>query len=153
MTEDYSENLLKTFDLWHLFLHPKQFPYVGRCYAVARRGFKDEIDMRLRQMPEAKKVTDMSSRETIELFDIIVPEWDEAVKALFGHDWPNVAILGNEWPHLHAHLIPRYNTPRNFQGMEFVDPNPKGNYAPYPKKELPAETLIAIRDAMKGKLN
>ena len=131
---------IKTYSLWDLYLHKNQFPYVGRCYAAAKRE-------------NAAKITDMTPEEGAELFNIIIPEWDKSISALFQHDWPNVAILGNDWPHLHAHLIPRYSTPRTVQGIEFVDPNPKGNYSPYPKKELPLELLLQIRDSINKNLH
>ena len=95
---DYEKLKVKEYNLWDLFLHEQQHPYIGRCYVWARRG-------------EAKKVTDMTLAEGAELFQTIIPSWDNAIKNLFNHDWPNVAIFGNEAPlHLHAHLIPRYNT-------------------------------------------
>ncbi len=122
-----------------LFLHTNQFLYLGRCYAWALRE-------------EAKRITDMNELERNELFGKVIPEWESAVKELFNHDWSNVASLGNTSPHLHWHLIPRFNSPRKLNDIEFVAPNPKGNYAPYPKKELPLEMLLKIRDDFKEKL-
>ena len=130
---DFEQFKIKLYDHWILYLHQHQFPYIGRCYAWARRE-------------DAAKVTDLSSIEAKELFEIIIPQWDQGVRKLFRHDWPNVSILGNEAPHLHAHLIPRYHSLRQFYGLEFVDSNPKGNYAPYLKKEIPLETLLQIKN-------
>jgi hypothetical protein len=45
-----------------------------------------------------------------------------------------------------------WGTPRTFHGIEFVDPNPKGNYAPYPKKDIRLDTLLRIRDDIRAKL-
>src|SRR3989338_6001240 len=123
---------IKTYDLWDLFLHEQQFPYLGRCYAWARRE-------------DAQKVTDMSPRETSELFEKVIPAWNTAIEKLFQHDWPNVSCLGNTSPHLHWHLIRRYHSPRVFRNISFVDPNPTGNYAPYPKQELDVEILQEIK--------
>ncbi len=139
MSQDYSHLKIKSYDLWDLFLHEKQFPYIGRCYAWAIRD-------------GAVKVTDMNAPERGELFSKIIPAWNNAVAELFKHDWPNVAILGNEAPHLHAHLIPRYRSPRNFYGIEFIDPNPKGNYSPYPKKKIDLEILLQIKEEMQAQL-
>ncbi len=128
----YEKFKIKTYDFWGLYLHENQFPYLGRCYAWALR-------------PDANDVMTMSEPERDELFDIVIPKWDDAIKQLFNHDKVNVAFLGNTTPHLHAHLIPRYETPREFSGVTFTDPNPSGNYAPYPKRELPPETLMTIK--------
>ncbi len=136
---DYDQFKIKEYDLWDLFLHVNQYPYLGRCYAWAKRE-------------DADKITDINSGELVELFGDIIPAWDRAVYQLFQHDRPNLAILGNEAPHLHAHLIPRYNTPKEFQGITFTDPNPKGNYAPYPKQKIELDILLQIRDAVKGKI-
>lgn len=90
----------------------------------------------------------MNVAEHEELFGVMLPAWNLAEKKLFQHDLPNFAIFANTARHLHAHFIPRFNTPRVFAGMEFVDPNPKGNYAPYPKKELPVEVFADILENM-----
>jgi len=136
---DYEQLKIKKFEQWDLYLHKNQFPYIGRCYAWAIR-------------PEADKVSDMNTHEREELFTIVIPSWEKAIKEIYGEIRPNIAILGNETPHLHAHLIPRFQTPRQFHGIEFTDPNPKGNYAPYPKKDIPLEILLRIRDEIRAKI-
>lgn len=133
---DFEKFKIVGYSHWDLYLHQNQYPYVGRCYAAAKRK-------------DADLVTDMYSDEAVELFRTVIPYWDNAVRQLFQRDRPNVAILGNDWNHLHAHLIPRYNSPRVVRGFEFVDPNPRGNYAPYEKRELPLEFLLAIRDDLR----
>ena len=133
---DYDKFKIKIYNNWDLYLHEQQYPYIGRYYAWAQRD-------------DAAKVTDMTARERDELFDVVIPAWNNAVAKLFKHDWPNVACLGNTAPHLHWHLIPRYNSPRIINGIEFTDPNPTGNYAPYPKKTLPLELILEIKKDMK----
>ncbi|MBN2052476.1 hypothetical protein JW756_03155 [Candidatus Woesearchaeota archaeon] len=135
----YEQFKIKNFDRWGLYLHEKQFPYIGRCYAWAIR-------------PEADKVSDMNLDEREELFSTIIPLWEKVISEIYGEIRPNIAIFGNETPHLHAHLIPRFYSPRKFYGIEFIDPNPTGNYAPYPKKNIPLEVLLKIRDDIKAKI-
>ncbi len=132
---DYEQFKIKEFDLWDLYLHQNQFPYVGRCYAWARR---EEADM----------ISDMNLNERQELFDIIIPSWENAIKILYGNFRTNIAILGNETPHLHAHLVPRQIN-KTVYGVEFNDPNPKGNYSPYEKRDIPLDIIIKIRDDMR----
>lgn len=133
MSEEFERFKLKSYKFWDLYLDKAQFPYLGRCYAAAKR-------------PEADVIGDMTKDERDELFNSVFPEWESVVKALFSLDRPNLAILGNTWNHLHVHLIPRYNSKRIFEGIEFIDPNPKGNYAPYPKRDLDEKVLLKIRD-------
>src|SRR3989344_2963560 len=118
MNLNYDQFSIKKFSNWELFLHKNQFPYIGRCYAWALRE-------------DARKITDITKEETEELFRFIIPSWDKVIGQLYQHTWPNVAILGNEAPHLHAHLIPRYNESVTVHEITFTDPNPKGNYSPY----------------------
>ena len=130
---DYEQFKIKRFDLWDLYLHKNQFPYIGRCYASAIRE-------------DADLVTKMQTAEAEELFSIVVPKWHEAISKLFGKSRPNIAIFGNEWPHLHAHLIPRFFGTKTFYGIDFIDPNPKGNYSPYPKREISLDILLNIKE-------
>lgn len=124
---------LKWYEHWVLYLHPNQYPYLGRCYATAIR---DEADL----------VTDMTIEESTELFQVVIPEWNLALHAVIGVEFrPNVAILGNEWPHLHAHLIPRYYLTVTLSGVEFSDPNPGKSYSPYPKKSIPKIILLEMK--------
>ncbi|MEK6809884.1 MAG: hypothetical protein AABY40_04365 [Nanoarchaeota archaeon] len=136
---DHNQFKIREYDFWDLFLQINQFPYIGRCYAWAKRENSD-------------KVTDIKSGELLELFGDILPAWNKAVYELFSHDRPNLAILGNTAPRLHAHLIPHYNTPREFYGITFTDPNPTGNYAPYPKQKIELDILFKIKDSIKEKL-
>lgn len=133
---DYEIFKIRSYNTWDLYLHKEQFPYIGRCYAAAKN-------------PDAQNVMDISTWETEELFIDVVPDWFTAVKTLYQADWPNVAFLGNDWRHLHAHLIPRYFESRKFHEIEFVDPKPTKNYAPYEKKELSLELLLKIRDQIR----
>ena len=136
---DYEQFKIKRFNLWELYLHKNQFPYLGRCYATAIRE-------------DADLVTEMETAESKELFSIVVPEWHKAVSKLFGKSRPNVAILGNEWHHLHAHLIPRFSETKSFYGTDFIDPNPQGNYSPYPKREISLEVLLRIKEDIKREI-
>ena len=139
MPTEFSQFSIKKFEHWELFLHKNQYPYIGRCYAWALRE-------------DAQKITDITREESQELLELIIPRWDKAIQELYQHTWPNVAILGNDAPHLHAHLIPRYNQPVIVHGVTFTDPNPKGNYSPYPKQELSLDFLLRIKDEISEKI-
>ena len=136
---DYEVYLIKEFIHWKLYLHIDQYPFLGRCYAWATR-------------PEADVITDMLASEREDLFHSVIPEWDRVIKKLYNHNRPNLSILGNESPHLHAHFITRYWNPVTFYDIEFVDPNPKGDYAPYEEREIEENILFEIRDTIKEEL-
>ncbi|PIN69128.1 hypothetical protein COV93_06790 [Candidatus Woesearchaeota archaeon CG11_big_fil_rev_8_21_14_0_20_43_8] len=132
----YEHLLIKDYEKWGLYIHKEQYPYLGRCVAWAKR-------------PDAERIIDMDPVERDELFGLIIPAWDSAIKRLYNHDWPNVACLGNTVRHLHWHLIPRYHSVRNFHGIDFIDPRPDANYAPYEKKDLGHDIIIGIKDEIK----
>ena len=44
-----------------------------------------------------------------------------ALDSLFAPDHYNYVFLMNLTPHLHAHIIPRYGSPREFAGETFID--------------------------------
>ena len=133
------EPVLKGYEHWDLLLAHQCYPYIGRCKAWAKRE-------------EADHLTDMSKAERDELFDVILPEYKRAVTELFNPYRINLAIFGNTVRHLHAHFIPRYEEEKEFYGITFVDPNPYGNYAPYPKKQLERDVILKIAEDIKSSL-
>ncbi len=133
--------VIEDFEFWRLYLHPRQYPYIGRCYAASLRE-------------DAKSVVDMNGAERGELYEVVLPVWGRAVEKMFGHNSQNadVACFANEWPHLHWHLIPRFDEVVSYGGCQFRDENFGANYSPYPKKELPLELILRLvadmRDAI-----
>jgi len=136
----FKEYHIKEYKTWDLFLYKEQHPYIGRCYAWAKRA-------------DANAVTDMSIKERNELFDEVIPEWEHATLALFELDKINLLMAGNTTQHLHAHLIPRYSNPRKVGGVLFEDKNPNGNYAPYEKRDIGDGLRFKIKDAIKSAIN
>lgn len=103
---DFSKYLVKDYIYWHLSVHPNQ-GYLGRCVIWCKR--QDALDL-----------ADITDEEQRELFTIL-QALREATKKVFQADWFNYAFLGNETRHLHGHFVPRYSSPRQFNGREFID--------------------------------
>ena len=80
-TDPYAKLKLMDFKHWSLYLSEKQYPYIGRCVAAAKRQ-------------DANFITDGTTEEYIELHDTVIPLWSNAAKKAFGMDRPNMAILG-----------------------------------------------------------
>lgn len=139
MSQEYEKYKIKSYNYWDLYLHEHQNPYVGRCYAWAKR-------------PAANLVGDMTTDERDELFDFIIPQWEKAANNLFKMDRPNVSCLGNEAPHLHWHLIPRYHSPREVEGHTFFDPRPNANWSPYDKFKMDEEFLMKMKSKIKSEI-
>ena len=132
--------LIARFTHWELSLCADVSPYLGRCVAWARRA-------------DADRFTDVTAEELEEL-RTVVAVWYEALNnwlAAEGRDRPyreNLSILGNSVPHLHAHLIPRYERPVEAFGVTFTDPRPHHHYKPYERTLVPDEVIEKIRDAL-----
>lgn len=132
------KTILAESEHWLLMLHLEQHPYVGRAMAWARRE-------------DARSYLEMTDDETLELKNIIVPSWWDGMQAWRrSHEQPeaileNVAFFANTLEHLHAQLIPRSDQPVLIHGLEYVDPRPNANYAPYEKRPLSDEFFEVYR--------
>lgn len=136
---DFESLKIKRYEHWDLYLHLNQNPNIGRCYASAiNEG--------------SNIVTEMTNFEMNELFGKVIPEWNDCVVDLYQSTRPNVLCLGNEWNHLHWHLIPRYDSKRYFHDMEFLDPLPKGNPGKYVHKTIDKEIMEKIKQEIKDYL-
>ncbi len=133
--------LIASFEHWDLFLAQDAAPYLGRCVAWAKR-------------PDAERFIHMTNAEGEEL-RALVALWFEALSRwLESKSQPlpyreNIAILGNSEPHLHAHLVPRYEEPACVFGITFRDPRPHQHYRPYQRVELPAGVKERIARALR----
>ncbi len=67
-------------------------------------------------------VADLSSGEWAEL-RAGIGRATNALTTLYQPDQFNYAFLMNVDAQVHLHIIPRYQTPRTWHGLEFVDPN------------------------------
>ena len=104
--KDYSKFLVKEYTHWLVNVHENQ-SYLGRCVVWCKRA--DALDL-----------ADTTEAEQKELITIL-GELREATKRAFQTDWFNYAFLGNETRHLHGHFVPRYSSPKTFEGITFDD--------------------------------
>jgi len=69
---------------------------------------------------DALDLPNATKEEQEELF-LILKQLRVAVIKVFQPDWFNYSFLGNETCHIHAHFVPCYATPRNFEDIMFTD--------------------------------
>jgi diadenosine tetraphosphate (Ap4A) HIT family hydrolase len=135
---EYEQFRIKNYEHFAVFLHKNQY-YLGRCYIYLHRS--NILDLH-----------DMLPAEQKEFFHV-GHDLKHALKRAFDPDKFNDASLGNEHEHLHIHIIPRYRSPRNFDGVKFTDENWGKNYVPYNKDfEVSLETLLKIKDRIGSEL-
>ena len=94
---------LRKYTHWRLFLERDQY-YLGRCVVVSKRPYA--------YFPMKKVDRD-------ELFDSVIPTWNNAVHTLFLHDGSNINSFFSE-QRLCWNLIPRYKEPRTFANIKFI---------------------------------
>src|SRR3989344_5033827 len=119
MTDKFNpeEWAIKDYENWQLQLHSGgQYPHIGRCCAWALRD-------------DATDIFSINRDEREELHEIVVPEWGEVRRILFGDFWPNAMVFGNKDRHLHYHLVPRDFSVVVYGGITFEDPDPYGGYS------------------------
>jgi len=112
--------------------------YLGRCIVSCKRE-------------NAEDLTDATLEEREELFEILT-QLKNAIKKSFSNDWINYSFLGNSWRHLHCHVVPRYQSPRDFEGMTFVDKRWGHNWLLDEKFETPVKILDAVRNTIQKNL-
>lgn len=136
--DSFERNLVGDFPLWGVFAHDHQ-GYLGRTYiALVREGDIDPIN---------------TTPEEREQLHIIKVGLHKALSGLYQPSRLNYATMGNEWPHLHEHVIPRYDTPREIGGVVFTDENWGHNYAPYNKNfQIPEEVFAGIKEDLRDGL-
>ncbi|MFA5925400.1 MAG: HIT family protein [Parcubacteria group bacterium] len=127
--ENYSKNIIKDFEYWTVLTHSNQ-SYLGRCVIWCKR--ENALDM-----------TDATKEEQEELFRIL-KNLKKAIESAFRPDWMNYAFLGNGTRHLHAHVVPRYSSEKEFEGVSFKDERWGHSYRTDHDFTLPPEILEAI---------
>ncbi len=133
MEKDYSKYLIKDYSLWSVYIHESQ-QYLGRCAIVWKRA--DALDL-----AEATK------EEQAELFAILA-DLRKTLSHCFQPDWFNYAFLGNEFRHLHGHLIPRYASERTIFGTSFEDTAYGQHYQLDYSHPIPEETVQKIKNLL-----
>lgn len=112
--------------------------YLGRCVVSCKR--RNALDL-----------TDATPDEREELF-MILTELKKAIKKSFNNDWINYSFLGNSNRHLHCHVVPRYQSPRDFGGMTFMDKRWGRNWLLDESFKTPAEILEAVKNRIQSNL-
>ena len=89
-----------------------------------------------------REMTDLDPGERISLMNVVFAV-EKVVRSLFAPDKMNLASLGNLTPHLHWHVIPRWNDDRHFPGPIWA--SPQRDVLP-PRPVVSADTMrVALR--------
>jgi diadenosine tetraphosphate (Ap4A) HIT family hydrolase len=109
--------------------------FVGRCSFVLRRHETDLANV---------------SDDEIQSLWRLLRKVKAAVHILFTPDHYNFVFLMNVAPHVHAHLIPRYQSLRSFEGYTFVDNAYGSHFDVAASQVLSADALERLASAIRA---
>ncbi len=143
LDESYTKWIVKEYTYWALLIADDDQRYLGRAYAwLVREG----------GMQRFSEITD----EELSELRVLMREYEAALERLWQPDFMNYCWLANliaqHGGHGHMHFIPRYQSSRTFEGVEFVDDRWGKNFTPGTPMELSPEMYEKIRDALKREL-
>ena len=101
----YPATLIREWQHWVLLLRPAQ-PTLGSCVLAARSDATAFGDLPAAAHAELKSVTS---------------ELEAMLRTAVGYEKLNYLMLMMVDPHVHAHVIPRYEGSRQFEGVDFPD--------------------------------
>lgn len=120
---------------WTIRLHPNQC-YLGRCTIVAKRVCDDSL----------ATCTDeeyFDLRKTLQIFE-------DVMARRFYPSRFNYTQLGNEWPQLHVHAIPRYESDPEWNGDPVHDARWGKNPTPKGPMPFPITDVYKLAEELKG---
>ncbi len=126
---DFSRMDICESEYWLTRLHFNQ-SYLGRCLIIAKRVSDTSL----------ATCTDDEYRD----LRLVLQRYERVVGAAFQPARFNYTQLGNEWPQLHVHAIPRYDTPRKWKHYTIADTRYHQNPSPKPPPPVPLEEAYAI---------
>jgi diadenosine tetraphosphate (Ap4A) HIT family hydrolase len=89
----------------------------------------------------AREMTDLQPQERARLMQIVF-EVEAAVRDAMRPDKMNVASLGNMTPHVHWHVIPRFQDDRHFPSPVWAPP--RRERAAHPEREAAAGRIAEL---------
>ena len=132
--ETFSADELTLFrtDHWTVLVRKAQIT-LGTLVLAANRNFISGSELTAEELSE---------------FPQVVGRLEEALRKAFNYDKVNYLCLMMADRHYHSHVVPRYESPREFMGVKWTDTDwPRPPNVVVPETDLP--TLTALRDHLK----
>ncbi len=92
---------------------------------------------RVELLQHVKEMTDLPPAERARMMKTVFAV-ESAVRELFNPDKINLASLGNKTPHIHWHVIPRFENDRHFPNSHWGETLRASNPAPLKEEEKTA---------------
>jgi diadenosine tetraphosphate (Ap4A) HIT family hydrolase len=102
---NYPTSLIKKYNHWVVLLRPKQITLGSIVIAY---------------IPDVESLSDVTKEGFNEL-QIVIKNLEDTLKKTFSYDKINYLMLMLVDKQVHMHVIPRYKTNKQFNGMKFLD--------------------------------
>ena len=126
--------LIREWEHWVMLLRPAQVT-LGSVVVAAKS--------------DVGAFADLPSAAFTELADV-VPAVEQVVKSMSDYERINWLMLMMVDPHVHLHVLPRYDGTREWQGVSFPDAGWPGPPALGQAVDLDAEQIAALVEAMQA---
>lgn len=103
---DYPDSIIKSYQYWSVLLRPQQ-----ATLGAIILGSNDQ----------SEQFSDLSAAAMAEL-SIITKHIETGLSTCFNYDKINYLMLMMVDPHVHFHVLPRYEKPREFDSVVAIDP-------------------------------
>lgn len=131
------EFIIKETPAWAWSVFPNQ-SYLGRVQFTLRRTCEGSL-------------ASLSAEEWSDLKDCLTT-YETLIAETFAPDRFNYVQLGNVWPQVHVHAIPRYKTPPQWNGFEFPDTRWGDVPLPEPASPIGETETLALAKELREKL-
>lgn len=121
MKIDFDRLVLRSSPYWVWQVHENQ-SFIGRTVLRLKRETTGSIST-LEEQEWASLLSE-------------VRLWELWLSSLFSPDRFNYAQLGNIYPRLHVHAVPRYAAPRSWNSVTFLDSRWGHNWSPTPRSPI-----------------
>lgn len=140
LCDDSKEDVLFQTDHWNVCLAWKQ-NYLGRCIVILRE--------------HVPSLSELSAEQWADL-NVVIQRTEAMIKAVLHPDPINWSCLMNHayqtkphTPHVHWHVLPRYEKPVTFGGYTFTDAKFGYMYESKEEVTLPADLQKKLGDALR----
>lgn len=90
---------------------------------------------RVELLAHTKEMTDLPPHERARMMKTVFAV-ELAIREIFNPDKINLASLGNKTPHLHWHVIPRFEDDKHFPNSHWGEVMREGNFAPLDEENM-----------------
>ena len=135
-----NDSIVYNGEAWRVALNPNQ-EYLGRLFITLKTHKSSLSGLTVEEWQEFGIITQLLEQSLHACFQPTHFNWQCLM---------NDAIRDTQPPHVHWHLIPRYQATVEFNGTTYTDPSWPGKYKNVQPKQLTSDELEPLRQRLLG---